>query len=70
MLKPRCHAQLNRLKFMAGMLDKNPGGVDWSDGDCYKWIETMAHVCSVKPDPELDQLMDEWIAPPPRNCGR
>jgi DUF1680 family protein len=62
MLKPRCHAQLNRLKFMAGMLDKNPGGVDWSDGDCYKWIETMAHVCSVKPDPELDKLMDEWIA--------
>lgn len=62
LLDPMCAAQLNRFKFMAGMRDGNPPAVDWSDGDCYKWIETMAHVYSVKADPALDRLMDEWIA--------
>jgi len=62
LLDPKCAAQLNRIKFTAGLYEKNPGGVDWSDGDCYKWIETMAHVHGVKADPELDRLMDEWIA--------
>ena len=62
LLDPKCSAQLNRIKFTAGLCENNPGGVNWADGDCYKWIETMAHVHSVKADPELDRLMDEWIA--------
>ncbi len=62
LLDPKCSAQLNRIKFTAGLCDENPGGVNWADGDCYKWIETMAHVCTVQPDAELDRLMDEWIA--------
>ena len=62
LLDPKCSAQLNRLKFSAGLIDKNPGGVDWADGDCYKWIEAMAHVHSVRPDSRLGALMDEWIA--------
>jgi DUF1680 family protein len=62
MLDPKCSAQLNRIKFTAGLYEKNPGGVNWADGDCYKWIETMAHVYSVMADPELDRLMDQWIA--------
>jgi len=62
MLEPGCAAQLKRLTFMAGLADINPGGVDWADGDCYKWIEAMAHAHSVKADPALDRLMDEWIA--------
>ncbi len=62
LLDPKCSAQLNRIKFTAGLCDENPGGVNWADGDCYKWIETMAHVCTMKPDAELDRLMDEWIA--------
>lgn len=62
LLDPTCSAQLNRIKFTAGLCERNPGGVNWADGDCYKWIETMAHVYSVRADPELDRLMDEWIA--------
>ena len=62
LLDPKCSAQLNRIKFTAGLVDKDPGGVDWADGDCYKWIETMAHVYAVTGDVELDRLLDEWIA--------
>ena len=62
LLDPECSAQLNRLKFGAGMIETNPEAVAWSDGDCYKWIEAMAHAYSVRRDPELEQLMDEWIA--------
>lgn len=54
-------AQLNRIKYMAGLTDKHPGGTPWGDGDCYKWIETMAHVYNLNKDPELDKKMDEWI---------
>ncbi|MHC4202719.1 MAG: glycoside hydrolase family 127 protein, partial [Planctomycetota bacterium] len=61
LLDPKCSAQLNRIKFMAGLHDENPGGVNWADGDCYKWIETMAHVYAVRKDAGLDRLMDEWI---------
>jgi DUF1680 family protein len=62
MLDPKCSAQLNRLKFGAGMIPTNPDAVAWSDGDNYKWIEAMAHAFSMTKDPELDRLMDEWIA--------
>jgi len=62
MLEPDCAAQLNRIKFMAALYETNPGGVDWSDGDCYKWIETMAHVYAIRKDEQLNSLMDEWIA--------
>ncbi|HUU20396.1 MAG TPA: beta-L-arabinofuranosidase domain-containing protein [Sedimentisphaerales bacterium] len=61
LLDPKCSAQLNRIKFTAGLLEHNPKGVNWADGDCYKWIETMAHVYAAKEDRELDRLMDEWI---------
>jgi len=62
MLDPKCSAQLNRLKFAAGMNETNPKAVAWSDGDNYKWIEAMAHAYSLTMDPDLDRKMDEWIA--------
>ena len=62
MLDPKCSAQLNRLKFGAGMTPTNPEAVAWSDGDNYKWIEAMAHAYSITNDRELDRMMDEWIA--------
>jgi DUF1680 family protein len=34
---------------------------NWSDGDCYKWIEAAAAVYGVTGDPELDRTMDYWI---------
>lgn len=37
-------------------------GNNWSDGDVYKWIESMARVYALTKDPALDQKMDDWIA--------
>jgi len=62
LLDPQSPAQLNRLKFTAGLYSRNPGGVDWADGDCYKWLEALAQVYGVTRDAPLDRLLDEWIA--------
>ena len=40
-------------------------GTNWSDGDCYKWIEAMSYVYGITKDLEIDQTLDEvisWIA--------
>ncbi len=55
-------ATFHDLRMAAGLLPAaKPGGTKWSDGDCHKCIETMAHVFAVNHDPKLDQLMDETI---------
>jgi len=36
-------------------------GTNWSDGDCYKWLEAQAWLYAVTRDPELDRQMDYWI---------
>ncbi|MBC8869628.1 MAG: glycoside hydrolase family 127 protein [Planctomycetes bacterium] len=59
-------ATFNDLKMAGGLAAKaDPGGTKWSDGDCHKCIETMAHLFEVSGDTELDRLMDEaieWVA--------
>jgi len=60
LLDPRNAAQLHRLSKIAGLQEEG-GGKDWADGDCYKWIETIAHVYAITRDPKLDRLMDKWI---------
>jgi DUF1680 family protein len=56
-------ATFNDLKMAGGLAPQaEPGGTKWSDGDCHKCIETMAHLYEVSGDAELDQLMDEAIA--------
>ncbi len=61
LLDPRNSEHLINFKIAAG-LEKGPRrSVDWSDGDCYKWLEAVALVYQVTRNPELDQLMDEWI---------
>ena len=59
---------------MAGGLTPpgQPGGTKWSDGDCHKCIETMAHLYAVTKDPRLDHRMDEaisWVAKAQRPDG-
>jgi len=54
-------ANLNRLKFAAGLEGGSAHGTPWGDGDNYKWIEAMAHVYNINGDPALDRKMDEWI---------
>ena len=55
-------ANLNRLKWAAGLPGGTSHGSPWGDGDNYKWIEGMAHAYNITKDPELDRKMDEWIA--------
>ncbi len=54
-------ANLNRLKYAAGLEGGSAHGTPWGDGDNYKWIEAMAHVYNVNKDPALDRKMDAWI---------
>jgi DUF1680 family protein len=55
-------ATFHDLRMAAGLAPKGqPGGTKWSDGDCHKCIETMAHLFEVSGDEELDRLMDEAI---------
>ena len=62
LLDPRNSEQLASLRIAAG-LDKGPRrGTDWSDGDCYKWLEALSLVYAVTKDPKLDRMLDEWIA--------
>jgi DUF1680 family protein len=35
---------------------------NWSDGDCYKFVEALTHVYGVNRDPKILALMDEVIA--------
>ena len=40
-------------------------GTNWSDGDCYKWIEAKSYVYGITKDAEIEQKLDEvisWIA--------
>lgn len=36
-------------------------GRAWSDGDFYKWIESLAHIYAITRDERLDRLMDDVI---------
>ncbi|MCX7826354.1 MAG: glycoside hydrolase family 127 protein, partial [Verrucomicrobiae bacterium] len=61
LLDERNSAQLVNLKIAAGLEQGSYRGTDWSDGDCYKWIEAMAHMYAVSREAELDRKMDYWI---------
>ncbi len=54
--------QLINFKIAAGLEQGDYRGTDWSDGDCHKWLEALAHLYAVTKDPALDRKMDEWIA--------
>jgi len=54
-------AQLRNFRVAAGLDQGQHRGTNWGDGDCYKWLEALAHVYAVTGDANLDRLMDEWI---------
>ena len=58
---PDNRACLSNFRVAAGVAEGGHRGTNWSDGDCYKWIETMAHVYAIVQDPVLDREMDHWI---------
>ena len=61
LLDPDNAAQLVNFRVAAGLEEGGHRGVNWSDGDCYKWIEAMAHVYVLTRDEALDREMDHWI---------
>lgn len=61
LLDERNSEQLINLRIAAGLEQGSYRGADWSDGDCYKWIEAMAHMYAVTRDAGLDRKMDCWI---------
>lgn len=46
----------------AGLQDGQHIGKDWSDGDCYKWMESLSYVYSVTNDEKILETLDELIA--------
>jgi uncharacterized protein len=53
---------LHNFRIAAGLEAGKHDGPPWNDGDFYKWLEAAAAVYAIKPDPALDQQMDEAIA--------
>lgn len=61
LLDPANGASLINFRIGAGAEPGKHMGTNWSDGDCYKWLEALARVYAVTADPALDQEMDYWI---------
>lgn len=50
------------FEIAAGMAQGEHWGPPFHDGDMYKWLEGVAAVYAVNKNPELDKLMDRFIA--------
>ena len=59
---PKNAAVLANFRVAAGLEKGTRRGTDWGDGDCYKWLEAVAHVYGATRDERLDRLLDGWIA--------
>ena len=58
---PENSASFANFRVAAGLEEGQHQGTNWSDGDCYKWLEAVAHVYGTTHDPELDRIMDREI---------
>jgi DUF1680 family protein len=58
---PENAANLDNFLVAAGLQKGKHRGKDWGDGDCYKWLEALAHVYAMTGDRQTDALMDLWI---------
>ncbi|MFC1718818.1 glycoside hydrolase family 127 protein [Candidatus Poribacteria bacterium] len=54
-------ARLSNFRVAAGLEEGTHQGRDWSDGDCYKWLQSLTHLYAVTRDEKLNILMDQWI---------
>lgn len=61
LLEPGNAAQLRNFRIGAGLEEGAHLGVNWGDGDCYKWLEALAHVFAQTREPALAEEMDGWI---------
>jgi hypothetical protein len=60
-MDPKNSEHIDNLKKAAGMMEGKFEGLDFSDGDSYKWIESLAFMYAVTKDEALDSIMDDWI---------
>jgi len=58
---PKNGAQLSNLRVASGLEEGTHKGNDWSDGDCYKWLQALTHLYAVTKDENLNNLLDSWI---------
>jgi DUF1680 family protein len=61
LLDPSNSARLDNFRVGAGLEEGEHRGTNWSDGDCYKWLEAMAHMYAQTKDAVVDAEMDYWI---------
>ncbi|MBQ1504101.1 MAG: glycoside hydrolase family 127 protein, partial [Oscillospiraceae bacterium] len=52
---------IRNFKAAAGLIDAPHGGRIFQDSDAAKWIEAAAYTLVWKPDPKLEQNIDETI---------
>jgi DUF1680 family protein len=55
-------AVLANFAVAAGLQEGTHRGTFWSDGDCYKYVQALAHVFEATGDEPLDQEMDDIIS--------
>lgn len=58
---PQNGADFTNFYRAAGRETGSHTATNWSDGDCYKWMEAAAHTYGITKDPELDAALDELI---------
>ena len=59
---PTNGAVFSNFYVAAGLQKGKHEGTNWSDGDCYKWMEAVAHVYGITRDPALDADLDDLIS--------
>jgi uncharacterized protein len=55
-------ARVQNFEIAAGEKKGKYQGIVWDDSDLYKVMEGCAYSLTINPDPELEKLMDKWIA--------
>lgn len=59
--EPENGAVFRNFYVAAGLAPGEHLGTNWSDGDCYKWMEAVAHIYGVTRDPAFDRTLDQEI---------
>jgi DUF1680 family protein len=59
---PTNGAVFSNFYVAAGLEKGKHEGTNWSDGDCYKWMEAVIHIYGITREARLDATLDDLIA--------